>query len=66
MKLTVISIVTLCAVLLSKNGQAQTVQRDFDVAPGIVYATAASNDGSMLFMAVHSGPLGHRCLMQPL
>lgn len=67
MKLTVISIVTLCAVLLSKNGQAQTVQRDFDVAPGIVYATAASNDGSMLFIGGSFGTVGppvpHAALM---
>ena len=43
------TVIALCT-LLTIHATAQTVQRDFDVAPGIVYATAASDDGSMLFI----------------
>lgn len=42
--------ITLGTLLLTINVLAQTVQRDYDVAPGIVYATAASADGSTVFI----------------
>ncbi|MBK7113764.1 MAG: hypothetical protein IPH60_15140 [Flavobacteriales bacterium] len=58
------TVIALCT-LLTIHATAQTVQRDFDVAPGIVYATAASDDGSISSSAVCSTPLGHPRPMRP-